>query len=90
MSLLGTESRLLTLFELLRQINAGAEENPEKRIEDLEGRKRLLEEEIERVRQGDMQVLDPTALKDRFQQFMQMSRDLLADFPRGGAELPRP
>ena len=76
----GTESRLLTLFELLRQINVGAEEDPEKRIEDLEGRKRLLEEEIERVRQGDMQVLDPTALKDRFQQFMLMSRDLLADF----------
>ena len=76
----GTESRLLTLFELLRQINAGAEENPKKRVEDLEGRKRLLEEEIERVRQGDMQVLDSTALKDRFQQFMQMSRALLADF----------
>ena len=76
----GTESRLLTLFELLRQINAGAEEDPVRRIEDLEHQKRLVEQEIERVRQGDMQVLDATRLKDRFQQFMQMSRDLLTDF----------
>ena len=76
----GTESRLLTLFDLLRQINAGAEEDPARRIKDLERQKRLVEKEIERVRQGDMQLLDPTALKDRFQQFMQMSRDLLADF----------
>ena len=76
----GTESRLLTLFELLRQINAGAEEDPAQRIKDLERQKRSIEEEIERVRQGDMQVLNPTAVKDRFQQFMQMSRDLLSDF----------
>ena len=76
----GTESRLLTLFDLLRQINAGAEEDPAKRIKELERQKRLLDEEIARVRQGDMRVLDPTALKDRFQQFMQMSRDLLTDF----------
>ncbi|MCY4534144.1 MAG: DUF3375 domain-containing protein [Bryobacterales bacterium] len=76
----GTESRLLTLFDLLRQINAGAEEDPAKRIKDLQRQKRAVESEIERVRQGDMRVLDPTALKDRFQQFMQMSRDLLTDF----------
>ena len=76
----GTESRLLTLFDLLRQINTGAEEDPARRIKNLERQKRLIEKEIERVRQGDMQVLDPTALKDRFQQFMQMSRDLLTDF----------
>lgn len=76
----GTESRLLTLFDLLRQINAGAEEDPAKRIKELQRKKRLIEEEIERVRQGDLRILDPTALKDRFQQFMQMSRDLLTDF----------
>lgn len=31
-SFVGTESRLLTLFELLRQINEGAETNPATRI----------------------------------------------------------
>ena len=76
----GTESRLLTLFDLLRQIDAGAEEDPTKRIKDLQRQKRAIESEIERVRQGDMRVLDPTAIKDRFQQFTQMSRDLLTDF----------
>ena len=76
----GTESRLLTLFDLLRQIDAGAEQDPAKRIKELERQKRLIEEEIERVRQGEMRILDPTALKDRFQQFMQISRDLLTDF----------
>ena len=77
---IGTESRLLTLFELLRQISAGAETDPKARVEELNQRKSQIEIEIERVRQGDMHVLDDTELKDRFQQFMQISRDLLSDF----------
>ena len=79
-SFIGTESRLLTLFGLLKKINSGAETDPAERIEELNRRKLEIEAEIERVRQGDMRVLDPTALRDHFQQFMEISHGLLTDF----------
>lgn len=79
-SFVGTESRLLTLFELLRQMSEGSEADPEKRLAELHERRTQLDEEIARVEAGDVRLLDDTALKDRFQQFVQMARDLLTDF----------
>ena len=79
-SFVGTESRLLTLFGLLRQMNEGVEDDPKKRIADLEHRRDEVETEIARVRDGDLVLLDDTALKERFQQFMQIARNLLGDF----------
>lgn len=76
----GTESRLLTLFELLRQIDAGSETDPALRIAELERRREQIDAEIARVRKGDMPLLDDTALKERFQQFIELSRALLSDF----------
>jgi hypothetical protein len=76
----GTESRLLTLFELLRQIDAGSETDPALRIAELERRRDLIDAEIARVRDGDLPLLDDTALKERFQQFIELSRALLSDF----------
>jgi hypothetical protein len=76
----GTESRLLTLFELLRQMSEGSETNPETRIAELTRRRNEIDAEIERVQDGDISLLNDTALKDRFQQFLQLARDLLADF----------
>jgi len=79
-SFVGTESRLLTLFELLRQMSEGSESDPAKRIAELHKRRDEVNAEIARVVSGDMPLLDDTALKDRFQQFMQLARELLADF----------
>lgn len=79
-SFVGTESRLLTLFELLRQMSDGAETDPDKRIEELQRRRAQIDAEIVRVQAGDMPLLDDTALKDRFQQFQQIARELLTDF----------
>ena len=79
-SFVGTESRLLTLFELLRQMSTGTEADPEVRIEELRRRRDEIDAAMERVRSGDLPLLDDTALKDRFQQFMQMAQELLADF----------
>ena len=79
-SFVGTESRLLTLFELLRQMSEGTETDPGARIEELQKRRAALDIEIERAQDGDITLLDDTALKDRFQQFMQLARDLLTDF----------
>ncbi|HJX18225.1 MAG TPA: DUF3375 domain-containing protein [Acidiferrobacterales bacterium] len=79
-SFVGTESRLLTLFELLKQMSAGSETNPQARIAELHKRRDVIDTEIARVLAGDMPLLDDTALKDRFQQFIQLARELLTDF----------
>ena len=79
-SFVGTESRLLTLFELLKQISEGSEADPQARIAELHKRRDEINAEIARVLKGDISLLDDTALKDRFQQFTQLARELLADF----------
>ena len=79
-SFVGTESRLLTLFDLLRQIDTGSETDPAVRIAELERRRDAIDAEIARVRDGDLPLLDDTALKERFQQFIELSRALLSDF----------
>jgi hypothetical protein len=76
----GTESRLLTLFALLEQISAGTEADPIKRVDDLRKKRDELDADIARVLAGDAPLLDDTAVKDRFQQFQQVSRELLSDF----------
>lgn len=79
-SFVGTESRLLTLFELLKQMSEGSEADPQVRIAELLKRRDEIDAEIARVQTGDITLLDDTALKDRFQQFMQLARELLTDF----------
>lgn len=76
----GTESRLLTLFELLRQISQGSEADPDARLADLYRRRRDIDVEITRIQGGDVPLLDATALKERFQQFQHLARELLTDF----------
>lgn len=76
----GTESRLLTLFDQLRAMDAGAQSDPQARIADLQRRRDEIDAEMARVLAGDIALMDDTALKERFQQFMALARDLLADF----------
>ncbi len=76
----GTESRLLTLFELLRQMSAGSQTDPQLRLAELARRRAELDAETARILAGELPLLDDTALKDRFQQFLQLARELLADF----------
>ncbi|MEY5014429.1 MAG: hypothetical protein RIS92_787 [Verrucomicrobiota bacterium] len=79
-SFVGTESRLLTLFDLLRQMGSGSQTDPHERLADLHRRRDALDEEIRRTQDGHITLLDDTALRDRFQQFTYMARDLLSDF----------
>ena len=87
---IGTESRLNTIFELLRQMVFGAEDDPERRLVELRRRRAELDEEIARVERGEVVMLDPVSQRDRYQQFSRTARELLSDFPRGGGELPAP
>ena len=77
---IGTESRLLTIFELLKQIVQGAETDPDARIAELEKRRADIDAEIERLRAGELTLMEPTRLKERFYQMEQAARTLLADF----------
>jgi len=77
---IGTESRLITVFELLRQIAERSEADPALRLAELERRKAELEQEITRVQNGQVAMLDETQIKERFWQAMTIAREILADF----------
>nr|WP_306270549.1 DUF3375 domain-containing protein [Ornithinimicrobium sp. HY1793] len=76
----GTASRLETVFDLLRQIVHGAESDPEARLTELRRRRDKLDREIAAAEAGEVAVLDPTALRERYQQFAGTARELLSDF----------
>jgi Protein of unknown function (DUF3375) len=76
----GTESRLHTIFELLRQMVYGAEDDPERRLEDLRRRRAELDAEIAGAERGEFRRLDHVSQRDRYQQFSQTARELLSDF----------
>jgi flagellar motility protein MotE (MotC chaperone) len=79
-SFVGTESRLNTVFLLLRQMVFGAETDPDERLGELRRRRQELDDEIARVQAGELDVLEASALRDRYQQFSAMARELLSDF----------
>jgi hypothetical protein len=76
----GAESRLNTVFELLRQMTHGSEVDAGARVSDLERRKAELEAEIARLKSGQVDLMDPTQVKDRFLQMAATARGLLSDF----------
>ncbi len=76
----GTESRLHTVVELLRQIVHGSETDPETRLVELRRKRAELDAEIAAVEAGELTVLDPTGVRDRYQQVSATARELLADF----------
>lgn len=77
---IGTESRLLTVFQLLRDIVHSAEQNPPARIAELERQKANIETQIEKLRAGIVEPYDPTRIKERFFQAEETARRLLGDF----------
>jgi hypothetical protein len=79
-SFVGTESRLLTLFELLKQMSEGSETDAQTRLAELQKRRDGIDAEMARIAGGDIALLDDTAVKDRFQQFTALARELLTDF----------
>jgi hypothetical protein len=76
----GAESRLLTVFELLRQMAEGTELDPAVRLAELERRRADLDAEIGRIREGRLDLMDATQVRDRFLQMAATARGLLADF----------
>ena len=76
----GTESRLITVFELLRQIVQGTQVDPKARIAELEKRQAEIAAELARVREGRVDLMDAAQVRDRFAQMADTAYALLADF----------
>jgi len=76
----GAESRLLTIFRLLREIAGDSVIDPEERIRDLEEQKKELEAEIAFLKKGHIRPMDRTRIRERFLQADETARRLLSDF----------
>lgn len=61
-------------------MSEGSQSDPQVRIGELQKRRNDIDGEIARILAGDIPLLDDTGLKDRFQQFLQLARELLTDF----------
>ena len=62
----GAESRLLTVFRLLREIVRQGAAEPEEQIETLERKKADIEAQITRLKEGRLPPRDTTAIRERF------------------------
>lgn len=77
----GTESRLLTIFQLLKELNQKIETDPEQLLADLYQKKAEIEEQISSIKQGNATTrLDSTQIKERYYQLDDTANTLLADF----------
>lgn len=79
-SFIGAESRLKLVFDLFREMVQRSETDPEARIDELERRRSLIDQEIQEIRAGRVPLMDPTQLRERFVQAVETARALLADF----------
>ncbi|MDP9413221.1 MAG: DUF3375 domain-containing protein [Pseudomonadota bacterium] len=76
----GAESRMMTVFDLLRQLVERAQSDPGIRIAELQKRKAEIDREIHDIQKGRLEVLDPTQIRERFLQVAGTARELLSDF----------
>lgn len=79
-SFVGTESRLLTVFNLLREIDSKASETPERRIAELERTKDEIDREIDLISKGGYKPFSDTQVRERFIEAEETARRLVADF----------
>ncbi|MDR2600605.1 MAG: DUF3375 domain-containing protein [Oscillospiraceae bacterium] len=77
---IGTESRLRTVFDLLRQIVAGVESDPEQRLIELQRQKDEIDHQMKLISDGKIDVLDETQIRERFWQAMSTAREIVSDF----------
>lgn len=79
-SFIGTESRLNTIVALLRQMAFGAQTDPQARINELRRERDAIDAQISRLLTGEVEMLSPLALLDRYQQVESTAVELLRDF----------
>jgi hypothetical protein len=75
-----TESRLLNVFNILKDMAYKNFYEPDKKIRELERQKANIDFEIARIKAGNAEKLGETRLKERFMEAEETARKLLADF----------
>lgn len=79
-SFVGNESRLVSIFHLLNEIVGKTNTNPEERIVELELQKDKIDQQIEQIKSGYIEVLDDVQIKERYIQAMKLSKEIISDF----------
>lgn len=79
-SFISTESRLRTIFDLLRDLIADTEPDSAVRIAELKRRRTAIDAEIARLKTGDVPMLDDAVIRDRFHLIVETAYNLLSDF----------
>ncbi|AXH37175.1 DUF3375 domain-containing protein [Humibacter sp. BT305] len=77
-----TESRLVSMAAAIRQLAVDTDPDVTRRIEALQSRRSEIDLEIERLREGDVSVLDERRALERVTDVLMQAQDLPADFAR--------
>ena len=76
----GTESRLIKIIEILKEIAYKVSDDPTKRLIELEKQKAEIEEEINKINLGIPDKLSNTQIKERYFEVYDTANRLLSDF----------
>jgi Protein of unknown function (DUF3375). len=77
----GTESKFKDIFHKLKELVDNNTEDPKKKIEELEERKRKIDEEIRRIkRDGNVAKYEDYQIQSRFEDISRLTNELIGDF----------
>lgn len=77
----GTESKFKDIFAKLRDIVENANPDKEKRLVELERRKRTIDEEIRRIKvDGYVNIYEDYQIKSRYEEVNRLANELIGDF----------
>ncbi|MET3719278.1 DUF3375 domain-containing protein [Arthrobacter sp. UYEF21] len=75
-----TQSRLTSIFAVLKQLVQQSETDPEVRLAELQRQKDGIDAEMQRIRDGNIRVMTGPEALDHLQQLTALAKDLLSDF----------
>lgn len=75
-----TQSRLTSIFAVLKALVQQSETDPEVRLAELQQQRDQIDKEMQRIRAGDVKVMSGPEALDHFQQLTALAKDLLSDF----------
>lgn len=75
-----TQSRLTSIFAVLKQLVQQSETDPEVRLAELQRQRDGIDAEMQRIRDGNIRVMTGPEALDHLQQLTALAKDLLSDF----------
>ena len=75
-----TQSRLTSIFAVLKELVQQSETDPEVRLAELQRQRDGIDAEMQRIRDGNIRVMTGPEALDHLQQLTSLAKDLLSDF----------